>query len=95
MAAVDAAQRARDYAEALGMRIVKPVELVEDFAPPVFAQPHMHMAMARAPGGGAADREQEVRHVIFRAEEIEMSASVDCKFLVGMNEEDFKSKRGD
>jgi len=96
MAAADAAQRARDYAEALGMGIVKPVELVEEGAPG--PSPMMQARYAAAApmggslfgrGGGQTGAEEEVTHVVFRPEEIEMSAGVTCKFLVGSREEDF------
>lgn len=88
MATTDALRRARDYAEAMGLNIVRPLELKEE-------EVHIGGRYGGAVTGalfgstGQTTQHQEVEHVVFRPEEIEMSTNVFCVFLGG-NEEDFK-----
>jgi len=93
LAAADAMQHAKDYAETFSMAVVKPIELVEDgagdgggqFFSQALRKADMRMAARAPPGGGSG---QEMTHVVFRPEEIDMEGSVTCKFLVGGSEEE-------
>jgi len=98
LAAADALQHAKDYAESFEMAVVKPIELVEDgagdgggqFFSQTLRRADMRQRAACAPSGGGSG--QEVTHVVFRPEEIDMEGSVTGKFLVGNSEEDLSVK---
>jgi len=95
IAATDALQHAKDYAETFSMAVVKPFELVEDGVgggggDQFFGRSQLRELAAYAPHGGGS--EQDVTHVVFRPEEIDMATSVTCKFLVGDSEEDLSEK---
>lgn len=77
----DAVTRAQRYADAIGLGPVRPVAIADagmlGRAPEVSSSPRMMRAMA-APGGGAPEME-------FAPADIEVSASVDAKFVAGEN----------
>lgn len=95
MAAKDALQRARDYAEALGLTTVKPIELDEQPISPYFGsrfdnRPRKMKQMARTASAGLYsssvptdeddDEGQNFEDVFFQPEEVKMQASVSMKF---------------
>lgn len=94
MAAKDAQQRARDYAQALGLTTVRPIELDEQPASYVHGrimQSQRRMKQTARRGGifGASvaalsgsehEDEQNFEDVFFQPEEVRMQASVSMKF---------------
>lgn len=95
LAAVDALQKARDYAEALGLRNVRPVELVEGGITVPGSYQHFSAGnvgytrkrKAAAPGANTGSGESDELEIdglnsdlVFQPEEIKMSTNVTCKF---------------
>ncbi|KAJ9623868.1 hypothetical protein H2203_005313 [Taxawa tesnikishii (nom. ined.)] len=97
MAAADALQRARDYAETLGLAIVKPVELVGEGMGNVYSGRRMIQTARKRKGTDGynddGDLETSYADVMFQPEELHISSRVECKFLAGNSEEDFVTER--
>lgn len=96
LAAKDALDRARDYAETLGLKTVRPIELTEQgytdgawnpysamrraIGQPQQMQMQQQMQIQAPMGGGGGAADDEGVDLFFEPDEIQLSMSVDCKF---------------